>query len=249
MIDKNKDEGLLIQAKSNPALLDRLISTILQSSLRRGDSVVEVGSEWGVFTWPILEIIGLSGQLWACEFSPAKIKNLLHKFKELGYVKGHIVPLLISDEDNLAVVYPDSDRPEDQQLLQAPSTSGSVATLTTRLDRIVPDTLDVSLILVRLRTKGHKAFLGSFNLIKRTRSPVIFQCAYNEELARGDINPETILQMLSDCEYGLTTIFGGDINSADDFQSPAPWYYLAYPIERSVLFKKVLERSLKLVFA
>jgi FkbM family methyltransferase len=248
-INSNGQKDYLSEALDKPSILGDIISSFHSFVLRKGDSVVEIGAGWGTNTWRLLELVGKSGRVWACEFSPARLKNLLHQFKSRGFPNANVIPLLASDEDSITEVYANAAQPGDLQLSPSESSGSPVVILTTRIDRLIPDFHDVHLLSIRLTQGGHLALIGASELLKRTRAPVVFQFSLWNELNRGAFNSEKFFLLFEECNYELLNIFGDEILTFDDLKLPSPWFYVALPREKSSILKKALERAVKSCFS
>jgi FkbM family methyltransferase len=185
---------------------------LLPEVVRPGDVVIDVGANYGLFSFRLARLVGETGRVFAFEAVPATIKALRHVLKWTGVSSTvEVVEAGASDADGdvvMAITRRADGIPERGTAWSSPAGAMSPEVLTrlqaelggptvrmTRLDSAIPRDADVAFIKTDIEGADLFALRGARELITRS-CPTLLMEVSSDSLSRHGLRREDLQDYL-----------------------------------------------------
>ena len=154
--------------------------TAMQNAFKKyvktGDTVVDIGCNWGVHALFLSDLVGISGKVIAIEPSPAVASEAKWHFKNNNSTNVILNECAVSDHSG-KMFFSTTELSTTGPIVDAADSYGAIEVPVTTLDEI-SNTLQLKKInLIKIDVEGHeyKALLGSKNVLQELRPIVIIE--------------------------------------------------------------------------
>lgn len=200
-----------------------------------GDTVLDIGANYGLYTYHASNAVGDSGRVYAFEPIPYTVATLRRVCRLLRLRNVELVPFGCSDESGtvkfslplqsnntlsagLAFMSVDAEATSTRSSKAVWQRTREVEAQVVRIDDYLPHLSDVSLIKVDIEGADLLALRGARSTIERNRPVVVMEVEPRWYESYG-INADDIVEFFVGLNYGMYKCVGGELlrTTADEF--------------------------------
>jgi FkbM family methyltransferase len=245
--DRTRERAFELQA-ADDLFFEKLVRAAYEAVISPGDTAVDVGGNWGLHAFPILNLVGLSGHMYVAEPIPLCIANFVKEFARLGASNAHIIPLALSDSEGPTDFFVHPEKMGCSGLVKRPDMADTfqpLRTYKTMLDRVIPQALRPTFIKIDVEGTEFLVLRGAMNTLRRSRPIVAFEFSPAISLLASEMTLESVFEFLAPIDYQMIDIFGDEWTPDVHARTPRPWYSLLTPSDRRQEMRIMLSENLR----
>jgi|CXWL01.1.fsa_nt_gi FkbM family methyltransferase len=235
-----------LQAADN-LFFERLVRSAYEAIIRPGDTAVDIGGNWGLHAFPMLNLVGLSGHMYVAEPIPSCIANFVKEFARLGASNAHIIPLALSDTEGPTDFFVHPERMGCSGLVKRPDMADEfqlLRTYKTMLDRVIPQSLRPTFIKIDVEGTEFSVLRGAAETLRRSRSIVALEFSPAISLPASGLTFEGVFEFLASFDYQMMDVFGDEWTLETRANTQRPWYSVLAPSSRREEMQAMLSSNL-----
>jgi FkbM family methyltransferase len=236
------------QQAADDLFFEKLVRLAYEAIVKPGDTVVDVGGNWGLHAFPMLSLVGRSGHMYVAEPIPVCIANFVKEFARLGASNAHIIPLALSDTEGPTEFFIHPEMMGRSGLVKRPDTVDSfqpLLTYKTMLDRVIPQSLQPTFIKIDVEGTEFLVLRGALNTLHRSRSIVVFEFSPDISLPATGMALDDVFEFLKSIDYQMLDIFGDEWLPGAPANARRPWYSVLTPSSRRQEMQMMLGLNLE----
>ena len=229
--------ALPIQYKQTLARVsETMIERVYRLWLRPGETAVDVGANVGRHLFPLIEVVGESGRVFAFEPIPELAEKLQTSLEQDGLLgRATLHQIAVSDDANVSEFHHNLAAPAMSGLKVRPglpdnSQERVIQVQTGRLDDILADAAP-SFIKIDVEGAEFQVLRGAAGIMRKHRPLIVFEDGRGSSAALNNYTMTQFYAFFDAMEYTVLDIFGYPV-SDEMTRYAGPWNFYATPDER-----------------
>jgi FkbM family methyltransferase len=207
---------------------------LLKSMVSPGQTVLDVGANYGLYTRFLAALVGENGRVVSLEPVPETYDIVAHNVKTYRLTQAEVLPLAASDQEGQAVVFiptweDGSDNFYEASLSASSATAQgrSISIQTIKLDTLCQDF--ERLDFIKLDVEGHEpeALAGAKQVIQRFRPSMLVEI--NDDFEKGSTG-DKVLTFMQGLQYRMYVLQNGTLCPAQGKGEGVNYWF--FPVEK-----------------
>lgn len=210
---------------------EQIVREVYRSVIRRGDTAIDAGANFGSHTFQMAELVGRRGRILAIEAVPA-VAVALERSRQ-GYRRlarrVQVLNRAVSDTPGLVDLYHVPSNHALSSLRDRPNVGAEKSLISVeavRLDDLVKSAEHVSYMKLDIEGAELAALRGAAGLLHRDRPVITFEFD-TVTSASFDNTAQDYIDLFSEQGYDIFDPFGYHMTSKADFEHSLVWDYVA----------------------